>query len=520
MKLSELASRVRGAEVESGPDAEVRQVVQDSRRAGPGDLFVAVSGQRVDGHDFVRQAAQQGSAVAIERSVTLTPGVPVLRLSDSRWALGGLAAELNNRPGRRLLVAGVTGTDGKTTVTHMAAHVLGISGVPAGFLSTVAFDRGAGAEDNLSGQTTMEAPEVQAALAGMVAAGKRAAVIETTSHALVQGRVSGCEFDVAAFTNIGRDHLDYHRGWDEYVQAKARLIDLCREGWSKGVPKTAVLNLDDVSHGRLSQRPIERRWTYSLEGEAHVRALDIRSSPNGSRFRLVAAGAHAEVNLRSPARFNVANALCAASVCLALGLPVDAVAAGLSDFPGVAGRLDQVDLGQPFRVYVDFAHAASSLAQTLSELRAVTLGRLFAVFGSTPRTDHDRPGMGRAAAEWADWFVITTDDPVDEDPAMSARDVEEGALSAGARRGVDYEIELDRRVAIREAIGLARPGDAVLLAGKGHERWMLMEGRRKEPWDDRVEAVVALRELGWAASAVSSEPSEPTHGQRLTSVMF
>jgi UDP-N-acetylmuramyl-tripeptide synthetase len=501
VKLSDLAARVRGAEVESGPDAEVGEVVQDSRRAGPGNLFVAVRGQRVDGHDFACQAARQGSAVALERPVALPPGVPVLRLTDSRWALGGLAAELNNRPARRLLVVGVTGTDGKTTVTHMAAHVLGLSGLPAGFLSTVAFDRGAGTEDNLSGQTTMEAPEMQAALAGMVTSGKRAAVVETTSHALTQGRVSACEFDVAAFTNVGHDHLDYHKGWDEYVEAKGRLVDLCREGWSKRVAKTAVLNLDDASHEPLSHRAIERRWAYSLEGEAQLRALDIRPGPASSRFRLVAAGGQADVHLQSPARFNVANALCAAGICLALGLPLDAVAAGLSDFPGVPGRLEQLDLGQPFRVYIDFAHAAGSLALTLAELRAVTPGRLFAVFGSTPRTDHDRPGMGRAAAEWADWFVITTDDPVDEDPAISARDVEQGALSVGLRSGVDYEVELDRRAAIRRAIGLARAGDAVLLAGKGHERWMLMEGRRKEPWDDRVEAAAAVRQLGWAGSS-------------------
>jgi UDP-N-acetylmuramoyl-L-alanyl-D-glutamate--2,6-diaminopimelate ligase len=499
VKLSELAARVPGAELESGPDAEVREVVQDSRRAGPGRLFVAVRGERVDGHDFAGDAARQGSAVALERGdVPLPPGVPVLRLSDSRWALGSLAAELNARPARRLLVAGVTGTDGKTTVTHMAAHVLDLAGVPAGFLSTVAFDRGTGAEENLSGLTTLAAPDVQAALAGMVAAGKQAAVIETTSHALTQGRVSACEFDVAAFTNVGHDHLDYHAGWEEYVEAKGRLIDLCANGWSKGVPKTAILNLDDASHERLSRHPIERRWTYALGCDAHVRALDLHAGPEESRFRLEAAGSRADVRLRSPARFNIANGLCAAGICLALGVPLDTVAEGLSDFPGVAGRLERVHLGQPFRVYVDFAHAAGSLGQTLAELRALTPGRLFAVFGSTPRTDHDRPGMGLAAARWTDWFVITTDDPVDDDPAISARDVEQGALSAGLRSGVDYEVDLDRRAAIRRAVGLARAGDAVLLAGKGHERWMLMEGRRKEPWDDRVEAADALRDLGWS----------------------
>jgi UDP-N-acetylmuramoyl-L-alanyl-D-glutamate--2,6-diaminopimelate ligase len=497
VKLSELAARVPGANLQWGPDAEVGAVVQDSRQAGPGDLFVAIRGQRVDGHDHAAQAARKGAAVALERPVPLPAGVPTLRLTDSRWALGELAAELHNRPARQLLVAGVTGTDGKTTVTQMAAHVLTFSGVPAGFLSTVSLDCGAGVEDNLSGQTTIEAPEVQAALAGMVSAGRRAAVVETTSHALVQGRVSACEFDVAAFTNVGHDHLDYHSSWDEYLAAKACLIDLCGRGSSKGVPKTAVLNLDDISYERLAGRAIERRWTYSLDRSAHLRAVDFEPGPDGCSFRLQAGLGEADVHLRRPARFNVANALCAAAICLALEVSLDVVAAGLSDFPGVPGRLEQVDLGQPFAVYVDFAHAAGSLSRVLAELRSVTPGRLLAVFGSTSRTDHDRPGMGRAAARWADWFVITTDDPVDQDPAISARDVEGGAIGAGLRRGMDYEVELDRRAAIRQAIGMARPGDAILLAGKGHETWMLLEGRRREPWDDRVEAAAALRDLGW-----------------------
>lgn len=498
MTLSELAAGVPSARVQAGGDTEICRVVQDSHEAGPGDLFVALRGLHVDSHDFAHAVARQGAAVALERDIALPPGTPALLLPDTRSGLGQLAAEVHGRPGRSLLMAAVTGTSGKTTVTHATAHILNEAGIPAGFLSTVAMDTGAGQVENLTGKTTIEAPALQENLARMVAAGKRAAVVETTSHALLQARVSGCEFDVCAVTNVGHDHLDYHPGWTAYLEAKAQVIDLCRQGWPKGIPKTAVLNRDDPSYEPLSRHRIEQRWTYSLEQEADLRAVDVRLSADSSRFRLVAGAEGADVELQFPARFNIANALAASGLCLALGVPVDVIAAGLSTFPGVAGRLEKVDLGQPFRIYVDFAHAAEALATTLSEVRAMTPGRVLAVFGATPRADHDSPGMGRAAAAWCDWFVITTDDPTDGDPEKVARDVEEGARWAGKRIGRDYEMEPDRRVAIRCAIAMARPGDAVVIAGKGHETWMLMEGRRKVPWDDRVEAAAGLRELGWS----------------------
>jgi UDP-N-acetylmuramoyl-L-alanyl-D-glutamate--2,6-diaminopimelate ligase len=500
MKLGELAAGVPGARVDAGGDREVRRVTQDSRRAGPGDVFVAVRGLRVDGHEFARGAAERGAAVALERDVPLPGGTPVVRLPDTRLGLGELAAELHGRPARRLLVAGVTGTDGKTTVTHLAAHVLSAAGLPAGLLSTVAHDAGEGPRYNDSGQSTMEAPEVQAALASMVAAGRRAAVVEATSHALVQGRVAACEFDAAGFTHVGRDHLDYHATWDAYLEAKAGLIDLCRHGHDKGVAKTAVLNRDDAAaYGALRQRAIPRRWAYSFGPGAEVVATDLRDADGGTRFRLQLGGEAVETWLCLPARYNVANALCAAGLCLALGLTPRQVAGGIARFPGLPGRMERVDAGQPFRVYVDFAHAAEALASVLAELRrGGGGGRLLLVFGSTARSDHDRPGMGRAAAEGADWFVITTDDPVDEDPAAIAAEVEAGARAAGRTRGTDYELEPDRAAAIRRAIAMARPGDVVLLAGKGHERSMILAGHT-EPWNERAEAERALRSLGYTA---------------------
>jgi UDP-N-acetylmuramoyl-L-alanyl-D-glutamate--2,6-diaminopimelate ligase len=341
----------------------------------------------------------------------------------------------------------------------------------------------------------MESPEVQAALASMVAAGRRAAVVEATSHALVQGRVAACDVDAAGYTYVGRDHLDYHRTWDAYLEAKAGLIDLCRAGYDKGVVKTAVLNRDDASYAALHERDIRRRWAYSFSPGADLVAEDVRPDGAGVRFRLRAGDDAVDTRLGMPARYNVANALCAAGMCLALGLSLGQVAGGIASFPGVPGRLERVDRGQPFHVFVDYAHAAGSLASVLAELRPAASGRVLLVFGSSGRADHDRPGTGRAAARGADWFVITTDDPVDEDPAEIARQVEAGAQGAGAVPGVDYEVQPDRTTAIRDALARARPGDVVLLAGKGHERSMRLAGR-SEPWDERGQAEAALRELG------------------------
>jgi len=491
MRLADLA-RGAGAVLDGNGDVDVTGIVYDSRRAGPGDLFVAVQGLHVDGHHYVGEAIAQGAvAVAIERNVTIPAGVPVLRMPSTRIGLAELSAELYGRPSRRLKLAGITGTDGKTTVTHMAEHVLQASGIVAGAMSTVAFKVSGREVDNVSGQTTTEAPEVQAWLARMVEGGATCAVLETTSHALVQERVRACDFDVAAFTNVGRDHLDYHSTWEDYLEAKGRLIDLAAGAADKGIEKTAVLNRDDVSYERLARRAIPRRWTYGLTTASDLHPLDLAITGTGSRFRMKTPAGETEVTLHVPARFNIYNALCAAGVCLALGVPVEDIGRGLAGFEGVRGRLEPVDLGQDFRVYIDFAHAAGSLASALAELRPFTRGRLIVVFGSTARSDHDRPGMGRAAAEFSDFFIITTDDPLSEDPVEIARDVQSGA--EGKAPGRDFEVVIDRRAAIRRAIEIAQPGDTVLLAGKGHERSM-RTARGSEPWDERAEAEAAIRE--------------------------
>lgn len=496
MLLAEAAEVARGTLVRGGRVA-IDRVVDDSRQAGPGALFVAVPGHRLDGHDYAPAAAAAGAALAVQRPVDVPDSVPLIEVAEPRRALALIAARLAGDPSHRLLLAGVTGTDGKTTVTHLAAHLLRSAGVAAGFLSTVSEDRGLGAQGNASGLTTTAAPALQQALAEMADRGLRVAVVEASSHALDQDRLYGSAFDVAAYTYIGHDHLDYHHTWEAYVAAKAKLLDLSA-GPSKGIEKTAVLNRDDRSYPPLcAHRTLARTLAYSLEDGADValRASGLRAEAGGSAFDLHAGGQVLATRLPVPGRFNVANALCAAGVALALGVSPEAVAGGLATFRGVPGRLERVERGQPFAVLVDYAHASESLASALREVRAFTPGRVLCVFGCSDRSDgHDPAGMGRAAALGSDWFCITTDDPVDTDPALLAASVEEGARATG--RGA-WEIELDRARAIDRAIGFARPGDTVLLAGKGHERFMMRAGRRKEPWDERAAAEAALARRGW-----------------------
>src|SRR5690349_3391656 len=286
MKLVDLA-RGAGAVLDGNGDVEITGIAYDSRRVSPGDLFVAVQGIHVDGHHYLADAVARGAAaIALEQEVKTPPAVPLLRMPSTRIGLAELSAEFYGRPSRQLKLAGITGTDGKTTVTHMAEHVLQTSGIIAGAMSTVAFKVSGREVDNVTGQTTTESPEVQAWLARMVEAGAQCAVIETTSHALVQERVRACEFDVAAFTNVGHDHLDYHASWEDYLEAKARLIGLTASSPDKGVEKTAVLNRDDASFVRLAGKPISRRWTYGMTTASDLHPLELAITGAGSRFRL------------------------------------------------------------------------------------------------------------------------------------------------------------------------------------------------------------------------------------------
>lgn len=474
---------------------DIGRIQYDSRLVSPGDVFVAIEGTHVDGHDFVASAIGRGAVCAVVRDQRLgdfPEGMPLLGVADTRVALADLAAARAGHPSRDLVVVGVTGTDGKTSTTFLVDHLFRHGGWSSGLVGTVAIRIGETMEENLTRQTTPEAVEVQEFLARMRDAGVTHAVLETSSHALALHRVRNVDFRIGVLTNFTSEHLDFHGTLDAYFEAKATLFDQVARGTAEG-PRFQVLNSDDPTFARLRSRNQLTTMSFGLSSPATVMATGIEAGPFGSRFVLVTPGASEPVRLPLVGRFNVQNALAAASVALGLGMDLRTVVAGLESLPGVPGRMERIDEGQPFTVVVDYAHTADSLSKVLQTLRPSTPGRLIVVFGSAGDRDRQkRPVMGQVAAREADYAIVTNEDPREEDEDHVLGEIAAGLDREGAVRGRDYQVIADRRSAIEVAMRIALRGDTVILAGKGHEQSMIV-GREKLPWDDREEARRALR---------------------------
>ena len=461
-------------------DVEVNGVQQDSRVVEPGDLFVAWSGAAHDAHDYLPAAAAAGAAAAIVERPVAGTSLPQFQVDNARLAAAVASGFVAGSPWRSLRTAGVTGTNGKTTTALLLRELLATEG-PAAAIGTLGVVGADGrVVDGTEGLTTPGPVQIAARLAALAREGVRGVVLETSSHALDQFRLDGVRFDVMAFTNLTRDHLDYHGTLDRYLAAKARLLELGKEG------STAVINADDPAWRAL--RPAGTTLTYGLAPGADVRAERLRLSARGSRFDLVARGKRASVALPLPGGFNVSNALCAAAGALALGCPLAAVATGLEAASPVPGRLERI-ARDPFGVLVDFAHTPDALEQILKTMKPLVTGRLIVVFGAGgDRDPTKRPAMGAAVARHADIAVVTSDNPRTEDAAAIAAEV-----SAGVRGCESVEI-VDRRTAIHWALDAARPGDTVILAGKGHETYQVV-GTEARPFDERgiVEEYLAGR---------------------------
>ncbi len=502
MHLHHLASQLDEKEL-LGPDLAVSAICYDSRRATPGALFVAVPGFRTDGHDHIGEAIERGAVALVVQAdrrpkwqaIVEEKGLAAVVVPDTRRALAALAAAFYDHPGRQLRMIGVTGTDGKTTVIHLISALLEAAGHRTGLLSTVHTKVSDRLSPNEYRFTTPEAPEVQALLAEMVAAGVHYAVLESTSHGLALHRLDGCEFDVAAMTNVSADHLDFHRSREEYLEAKGRLFAMLDEAADKGVQKVAVLNIDDPASAYFASQTRARIVTYSAGKAADVRATDISASEWGSRFRLLAQDDEAEVAVGLPSLFNVYNCLAAAAVGLSQGMPLAAIKDALGSFAGVPGRLERINEGQPFAVVVDFAHAPQALRRVLEFLRARCRGRLIVVLGCIGGRERPRrAGMGLAAGELADFTVLTNDNPFWEEPAAILAEIARGLEQAGRHEGHHFIRLPDRREAIAHALAMAVEGDIVLLTGKGHEQSITI-GDMAIPWDDRRVARELLREM-------------------------
>jgi UDP-N-acetylmuramoyl-L-alanyl-D-glutamate--2,6-diaminopimelate ligase len=492
MKLRELLADTV-AEIAGDGEVEIDDLSYDSRRVGPGTLFFCVPGQRSDGHTFGARAVESGAvALVVERLLDLP--VTQVRVADARAAMATVAVRFWGDPTATLRVAGVTGTNGKTTTAFLIRHVLEAQGTRTGLLGTVKRVVG-GVEEEVE-RTTPEAIDLQRTFRRMLAAGDAACAMEVSSHALALERTAGVRFTVAVFTNLTQDHLDFHAGMEEYFVAKRGLF--------RQAPGAAVVNVDDGYGARLARELREGGepplLTFSPGGAqgADFRALDVRFDLSGSRFRCLAAAGEAEVRMPLPGHFNVENALAAIGACHVLGVPIEAAALALAGAGRVPGRFEPVQEGQPFAVLVDYAHTPDSLENALDAARRLTEGRLIAVFGCGGDRDREkRPLMGEIAARLSDACVVTSDNPRSEEPKAIIAEILAGVTESGDGQatGGEVRVEPDRRAAIALALGTAKPGDTVVIAGKGHEQGQEFAGGRKIPFDDREVAKEELRRL-------------------------
>ena len=499
MKLGALLAAA-GIAVPEGADAiDVRQIAYDSRRTKEAALFVAIPGFHRDGHTFAADAVAHG-AVAVVAEHPIEARVPVAVVPDARTALADLAAEFFDHPTRRLRLAAVTGTDGKTTTVHLISDVLEAAGARTGFSTTVDFKVADHEWENETRQSTQEAVEVQESFAELLVAGGTWGVLEATSHALSLRKLRGCDVDVAVFTNLSPEHLEFHGTVQKYLEAKGELFGMLSASADKGIAKTAVLNADDSHWRYLADRAEGARvLTYGIDALCDVQGAVLSTDAAGSRLRITASGTSVELTLPLVGRFNVHNALAAAAAGLAAGATLQHARDALSQARAVRGRMERVECGQPFNVIVDYAHTPESLDKVLGLLRPLTKGKLIAVFGSAGERDRaKRPALAEVAAKHTDLFVITQEDPRLEEPARILEEIEAGAIGAGKRRGTDYLVIDDRREAVGEAIRLATTGDTVVLAGKGHEGSIIV-GEEKRPYDEATVARDALRALGFGS---------------------
>jgi UDP-N-acetylmuramoyl-L-alanyl-D-glutamate--2,6-diaminopimelate ligase len=490
MRLDDLLRTLQPLEHRGPADLEVKGVAAHSRQVQRGYVFVAVRGTRDHGLDHLAEALQRGAAVVVsEDPATLPRGVAHLRVADARLALARIATAFFGQPAHYLSVAGITGTNGKTTVAHLLRDILRAHGARPGMIGTVCHEMG----DRVipSDRTTPDAPELQAMLAQMRHADCHAAVMEVSSHALDQRRVEGIDFDVAVFTNLTRDHLDYHPDLEAYFEAKARLFS----GLGRGDKDArAVINVDDPWGLRLLDRvpagvPL---FTYGLAATAMVRAEEIELRPEGTRFRLCTPWGDTPLATPLLGRFNVLNLLAAAAAAGSLGVPLATLARVLAAAPGAPGRLERVP-APGHHVFVDYAHTPDALENVLATLREITPGRLICVFGCGGDRDRGkRPAMGAAAARGADFSILTSDNPRTEDPLAILRDIAEGLPP-----DTPHLVQPDRALAIAEGLDRLQPGDVLLIAGKGHERFQEV-GRTRLEFDDREVAARLIARRGRA----------------------
>lgn len=487
VKLGRLVRGVDGVLSEGAAGLEITGLACDSRAVRPGDLFIALPGEKTDGGLFIEDAARRGAvAVLHEKGVRPPRDLAGVCVGRARPAMADVAAEFFGHPSEKLPVVGVTGTNGKTTTVFMIRDLLRAAGRECGVIGTIQYEFG----NRLltASRTTPESLDLQRIFSEALQAGCRAMAMEVSSQGLAAERLRGTRFAAAVFTNLTVDHLDFHKTMEAYFDAKKRLFDALA-GEAPGAP--AVVNLDDPYGRRLAADPAlaGRLVTYGCGSEAQVRAEDIRLTESASAFRVVTPWGEARVELGFAGRFNVSNALAALAVCGALGAPLEAMGAALGRMAPVSGRLERIEDAKGRHLFVDYAHTEDALRNVLQTLRETTPGRLLCVFGCGGNRDRTkRPRMGAVVSELADQAIVTSDNPRNEDPLAIVEEI-----LPGMDRSREWIVEPDRAKAIRAALGAAGPGDTVLIAGKGHETYQEIAGRMTH-FDDREVVREALAE--------------------------
>lgn len=507
MHLHQIIAALDAATVINPADVHVTSITGDSRLVTPGALFVAVTGGAADGHRFVPDAVARGAAAVIchQHDPSWPAGIPYITVGHPRAALAMAAAAFHGMPARHLRVIGVTGTDGKTTTSTFIQAIFAAAGRRVGLITTIGATIDGAFSDIGTHVTTPGAVDIQRFLRQMVDRGIEIAIIETTSHGLDQRRVWGCGYDTAVLTNITREHLDYHGSYEAYRDAKARLFHALRDDPVKkpDIPKISIINREDPAYSIFSSIDSDVQLDYGMSEQSSVHADSIAYSLDSTEFTLMSPIGQIRINLALIGEHNVANALAAAAVGIAHGIELDAIARGLGSVPAVAARMTRVAPQAPFAVYVDYAHTPAALEHVLRTARKISTGRVIIVFGLSggPRDPGKRTMMGEIAGRLADLVVITAVDWYEQDVGEIMQPIIAGSIAAGRIEGRDVWCERDRATGIGRGIALAREGDVVIVAGKGHERSLAIAGR-EHAWD---EFEVVARAV--AAHRTAGEPS-------------
>ncbi len=491
--LKDIISTLDVQQVQGNQNVSIQDITADSRAVKPNSLFIALDGATVDGHNYIDKAVDAGAvAVIVSKPVTVPADVCVITVDDTRQAMMVCVPYFFDYPANRMRMVGVTGTNGKTTTTHMIRHILKAQGFKVGVIGTVHIM--IGDTSYPIHNTTPDVVDLQHILHQMVQENMEYCVMEVSSHALALGRVSGVEFDTAVFTNLTQDHLDFHKTFENYLAAKCKLFEQVSAPNQVKDNKGAVINIDDSYGYRVMEKTTAPTITYSTLGKGTLNASDVHMSTKNSQYTVNYKGESYPVSMNTTGLFNVYNTLAAIGACLQEGISMEAIDTALKTFSSVPGRFELIEEGQDFAVVVDYAHTPDGLQNILETAKAIKENRIIIVFGcGGDRDATKRPIMGRIAAEYGDKIYVTSDNPRTEDPVQIVKDVEVGVKEA-LREGTSYEVIVDRREAINYAIHDAKAGDIVIIAGKGHENYQILKNETIH-FDDREEARKALKEI-------------------------